>query len=83
MHGEFGLPDSPIFLARDTLGKTMSFSAGLTSWPSTFLLESADVILRKAFNNVAKRVKIDTLHKMRVETPGPVLSFATLLNSGG
>ena len=48
-----------------------------------FFLVSADAFPRKAFSNVAKRTKVDALHKMSVETPDDRIPRLTSLLDGG
>ena len=59
-NGKFRLLGSSILLARYTLGKNHVLLRLVDAEPKQLLLDSADAVPRTAFNNIAKRTKIDT-----------------------
>ena len=71
-------------LARDTFGKKHIFLRLVDIEAKKFFLESADVVSREAFHNIATRTEIDALNTMGVEAPGDRTSrLTTLLHGGG
>ena len=84
MDGELGLIDSPTFLTRGPLGKNHVILSLSGIEAKKLFLTSADDVSREAFNNVAKRPKIDALHTIGVKAPGDrTPKLATLLGGGG
>ena len=84
MDGSFRLLDSPTLMARYTLWKNHVILRLVVIKAKILFLVRADVIPRKAFNNIAKCSNIEALHTLVVEAHGDrIPRFATRLNDCG
>ena len=82
MDGELGLLDSPTLLTRGALGKN-HILLSLVVFEAKKFSVSADVVSRKAFNNVVKCPKLGALLEILVEAPGDRIPRPATLHDGG